>query len=335
MSDVLSQEEIDKLLQSLSSGEVDIEEIKEEEKNVKPYDFKRPSKFSKEQLRTFEMIHENFARTVSTYLSGRVRSFVNVSLASVDQITYEEFTRSLPNPSFITVFSARGLMGNAVMEMGLEIFYTILDLILGGPGVPISNRSPTDVETSIMRKEVINILTHLAQAWEDIQEFVPAIENIESNPQFVQVAPPSEMVVLVTLYMSVAKTEGFVNICWPSSMIEPFAEMLSARLWFTTAGPKSTKEDEERLKKNISKTTMEVSAVLGEATTSLGEILMLNVGDVIRLNSHHDDPVIVRVNGRDKFLAIPGTYRGNYAVKISEILQEEVEELESEDSEVE
>ena len=332
MSDVLSQEEIDKLLQSLSSGEVDIEEIKEEEKNVKPYDFKRPSKFSKEQLRTFEMIHENFARTVSTYLSGRVRSFVNVSLASVDQITYEEFTRSLPNPSFITVFSARGLSGNSVMEMGLEIFYTILDLILGGPGVPISNRSPTDVETSIMRKEVINILTHLAQAWEDIQEFVPSIENIESNPQFVQVAPPSEMVVLVTLYMSVAKTEGFVNICWPSSVIEPFAEMLSARLWFTTAGPKSTKEDEERLKKNVSEAIMDVSAVLGEATTSLGEILMLNVGDVIRLNSHHDDPVVVRVNNKDKFLAIPGTYRGSYAVKILEVLQEEIE---PEDTEVE
>ena len=157
MSDVLSQDEIDKLLQSLSSGEVDIEEIKEEEKAVKTYDFKRPSKFSKEQLRTFEMIHENFARSVSTYLSGRVRSFVNVSLASVDQITYEEFTRSLPNPSFITIFSANELVGNIVMEMGLEIFYTILDLILGGPGIPISSRSPTDVEIAIMRKEVVSI----------------------------------------------------------------------------------------------------------------------------------------------------------------------------------
>ncbi len=331
MSDVLSQEEIDKLLQSLSTGEVNIEEIKEEERNVKPYDFKRPSKFSKEQLRTFEMIHENFARTASTYLSGRVRSFVNVSLASVDQITYEEFTRSLPNPSFITIFSAKGLLGSAVMEMGLEIFYTILDLILGGPGVPISNRSPTDVEASIMRKEVINILTHLAQAWEDIQAFVPTIENIESNPQFVQVAPPSEMVVLVTLYMSVAKTEGFLNICWPSSVIEPFAEKLSARLWFTTAGPKSTREDEERLKKNISRALMNVSAVLGETVSNLGEILMLNVGDVIRLPTHHNDPILVRVNGKDKFRGIPGTFRGNYAVKISEVLKESVD---MEDTEV-
>ncbi len=325
MSDVLSQEEIDKLLQSLTTGEVSLEEIKEEEKNVKPYDFKRPSKFSKEQLRTFEMIHENFARTVSTYLSGRVRSFVNVSLASVDQITYEEFTRSLPNPSFIAVFSARGLMGNAVMEMGLEVFYTILDLILGGPGIPVSNRSPTDVEIAIMRKEIINILTHLAQAWEDIQEFVPSIENIESNPQFVQVAPPNEMVVLVTLYMSVAKTEGFMNICWPSSMMEPFAEKLSARIWFTATGPKATKEDEERLKKNVQETEMTVSAVLGEASSTLGEILMLNVGDVIRLNTHQDDPILIRVNGKDKFRGTPGTYRGHYAVKVTEVLKPEVE----------
>ena len=326
MSDVLSQEEIDKLLQAVSSGEVSIEEIKEEkEKNVKPYDFKRPSKFSKEQLRTFEMIHENFARSVSTYLSGRVRSFVNVNLASVDQLTYEEFTRSLPNPSFIVIFSARNLLGNAVMEMGLEIFYTILDLILGGPGIPISNRSPTETEVAIMRKEVINILTHLAQAWEDIQEFVPNIENIESNPQFVQVAPPSEMVVLVTLYMSIGKTEGFMNICWPSSLIEPFAEKLSARLWFTAAGPKSSEEDKERLQKNIKEAQLTLAAVLGQAVLSFSDVLTLEVGDVIRLNTHVGDPVSVEVNGTEKFKGVPGTHRGHYAVKVTEVRELEVE----------
>ncbi len=326
MSDVLSQDEIDKLLQSLSTGEVSLEEIKEEEeRNVKPYDFKRPSKFSKEQLRTFEMIHENFARSVSTYLSGRVRSFVNVNLASVDQLTYEEFTRSLPNPSFIVVFSARNMMGNAVMEMGLEIFYTILDLMLGGPGIPVSNRSPTETEVAIMRKEVINILTHLAQAWEDIHEFVPNIENIESNPQFVQVAPPNEMVVLVTLYMSIGKTEGFINICWPSSLIEPFAEKLSARLWFTAAGPKSTEEDLKMLEKNVKNAPVTLSAVLGEATLSFSEVLTLDVGDVIRLNTHSDDPISLRVNGVEKFKGTPGIHRGHYAVRITEVREMEVE----------
>ena len=326
MSDVLSQDEIDKLLQSLSTGEVSLEEIKEEEeRNVKPYDFKRPSKFSKEQLRTFEMIHENFARSVSTYLSGRVRSFVNVNLASVDQLTYEEFTRSLPNPSFIVIFSARNMMGNAVMEMGLEIFYTILDLMLGGPGIPVSNRSPTETEVAIMRKEVINILTHLAQAWEDIHEFVPNIENIESNPQFVQVAPPNEMVVLVTLYMSIGKTEGFINICWPSSLIEPFAEKLSARLWFTAAGPKSTEEDLKMLEKNVKNAPVTLSAVLGEATLSFSEVLTLDVGDVIRLNTHSDDPISLRVNGVEKFKGTPGTHRGHYAVRITEVREMEVE----------
>ncbi len=327
MSDVLSQDEIDKLLSSLSTGEVDLEEIKEEEskKAVKPYDFKRPSKFSKEQLRTFEMIHENFARSISTYLSGRVRSFVNVSLASVDQITYEEFTRSLPNPSFIAVFSARELTGNVVMEMGLEIFYTILDLILGGPGIPISNRSPTDVEVAIMRKEIINILTHLAQAWEDIQEFIPNIENIESNPQFVQVAPPNEMVVLVTLYMSIGKTEGFMNICWPSSVIEPFSEKLSARLWFTATAQEVSKEDIEKLEKNMKMVTVPVSAVLGETTLKLFDILLLNTGDVIRLGTHCDDPILVRVGGKDKFRGLPGIHKGHYAVKITEVIEPEVE----------
>jgi flagellar motor switch protein FliM len=327
LSDVLSQDEIDKLLQALKSGELSAEEIKREEKKVKPYDFKRPSKFSKEHVRVFDMIHENFARAVSTYLSGRVRTFVSINLASIDQITYEEFIRSLPAPALIVVFSAPEFVGSAILEMNLELFYTILDLILGGPGVPNIKRPPSEIEISIMRKELMNILANLSQAWSDIFGFSPTIESIENNPQFVQIAPPSEMVLLVSLFLTVGKTEGFMNICWPSSLMEPFMDRLSSRNWFKVVKKEQASEKiQQDLLNNLNQMKIVLSAVLGEAVLTVREILELEVGDVIRLKSHKDEDITVHVQGKVKFLARPGNYKGYKAVKITKIVEPEVKE---------
>jgi len=327
LSDVLSQDEIDRLLQALKSGELSAEEIKREEKKVKLYDFKRPSKFSKEHVRVFDMIHENFARSVSTYLSGRVRSFVSINLASIDQITYEEFIRSLPAPAFIVVFSAPEFVGNAILEMNLELFYTILDLILGGPGIANIKRPPSEIEISIMRKELMNILANLAQAWSDVFSFSPTIESVENNPQFVQIAPPSEMVLLVSLFLTVGKTEGFMNICWPSSLMEPFMDRLSSRNWFKVVKKEQASEKiQQDLTANLSQMKVVLSAVLGEAVLTVREILELEVGDVIRLKSHKDEDIVVHVQGKAKFLARPGTYKGYRAVKITKIVEPEVKE---------
>jgi len=327
LSDVLSQDEIDKLLQALKSGELSAEEIKREEKKVKLYDFKRPSKFSKEHVRVFDMIHENFARAVSTYLSGRVRTFVSINLASIDQITYEEFIRSLPAPALIVVFSAPEFVGSAILEMNLELFYTILDLILGGPGVPNIKRPPSEIEISIMRKELMNILANLSQAWSDIFGFSPTIESVENNPQFVQIAPPSEMVLLVSLFLTVGKTEGFMNICWPSSLMEPFMDRLSSRNWFKVVKKEQVSEKiQQDLFNNLNQMKIVLSAVLGEAVLTVREILELEVGDVIRLKSHKDEDITVHVQGKVKFLARPGTYKGYKAVKITKIVEPEVKE---------
>lgn len=327
MTDVLSQEEIDRLLQAVSSGEVSIEEIKkEEEKKVKPYDFRRPSKFSKEHIRVFDMIHENFARSVSTYLSGRVRTFTNINLASIDQISYEEFIRSLPIPSFIVVFTAPEFVGNAIIEMNLEIFYTILDLILGGPGIPHVKRTPSDIETSIMRKEVINILTNLSQAWSEVYHFVPSIESIENNPQFVQIAPPNEMVLLVSLFVTVGKTEGFLNVCWPSSLTEPFIDRLTSKSWFIAKREQVSEKMIQDLRQNIKTMNVALSAILGETVLTVKEILDLEVGDVIRLRTHRDGEIAIEVHGKPKFMAQPGVFKGHKAAKITRILKPEVEE---------
>ncbi|MDK2949489.1 MAG: flagellar motor switch protein FliM [Thermotoga sp.] len=317
MSDVLSQEEINQLIEALMKGELKEEDLlKEEEKKVKPYDFKRPSKFSKEQLRTFQMIHENFGRALSTYLSGRLRTFVDVEI-SIDQLTYEEFIRSVMIPSFIVIFTGDVFEGSAIFEMRLDLFYTILDIIMGGPGDNPPNRTPTDIETSIMRREVTNILTLLAQAWSDFQYFIPSIENIETNPQFVQIVPPNEIVLLVTASVSWGEFTSFINVCWPFSLLEPFLEKLSNRFWMMGRKPERIEERVEELKVASQSVPLTVQAVIGEAWLTLREVLNLQEGDVIRLNTHYKDEIRIDVEGKPKFRGIPGKYKGKYAVKIT------------------
>ncbi|ODN31249.1 flagellar motor switch protein FliM [Fervidobacterium thailandense] len=325
MSDVLSQEEIDRLLAALSQGEVSIEEVKKEgeEKKIRTYDFLRPQKFSKEQIRTIQMIHENFARGVSTYFSGKLRSFTSVNVVGIDQLTYDEYMKSIGNPSFITIFTARELVGSAILNMALEIFYGILDVLLGGPGEVLDvKRVPTEIEMGIIRKEIVNILTALSQAWSSIHPFIPVVESVETNPQFVQIVPSSEMVLAITFFVTFGKVEGYLSLCWPSSVIEPLGEKLTTQSWFKVKQKEITEEIVESLRENLSKTKVDVVAKLGTTVLTLGEILLLEVGDVIRLKEHYDEPITVEVNGRAKFLAKPGQYKGNYAVKIVEVVKE-------------
>ncbi|AMW31918.1 flagellar motor switch protein FliM [Fervidobacterium islandicum] len=333
MPDVLSQEEIDRLLAALSQGEVNIEEVKKEgeEKKIRTYDFLRPQKFSKEQIRTVQMIHENFARSTSTYLSGKLRSFTSVNVVGIDQLTYDEYMKSIGNPSFITIFTARELVGSAIFNMSLEIFYGILDVLLGGPGEPGDvKRIPTEIEMGVIKKEVANLLTALSQAWMSVHPFIPVIESTETNPQFVQIVPSSEMVMAITFFVSFGKVEGYMSICWPSSVIEPIGEKLTTQSWFKVKQKEATEEHIEKLRENLQRTKIDVIAIIGETVLTLGEILTLEIGDVIRLKEHYDEPIKVEVNGRTKFLGKPGQYKGNYAVKITDVVEEPKEEGEEE-----
>ncbi|MCD6462554.1 MAG: flagellar motor switch protein FliM [Thermotogae bacterium] len=331
MADVLSQEEIDALLNALSKGELSVEEIKEreEKEKIKVYDFRRPSKFSKEQIRTFDMVHENFGRALSTYLSGRLRTFVNVSIASIDQITYGEFLRSIPSPTFIVVFSAPEFTGNTILEINPEIIYTIVDRLLGGPGIPGNiNRAPTEIEMNVMRREVQVILNLLSNAWENIIKFTPAVESIETNSQFVQVAPQSEMSLLVTMLVSIGQIEAFLNICWLSSTLEPFSERLSTQTWFVSKKTGRSEDTRRLLEESIKAVKVEVAAELGRSQITLREFLTLDVGDIIRLNSRVGDDALIRVQGKPRFYGKPGKYRGKKAIRITGVIAPETVEEE-------
>ncbi len=228
--DVLSQAEIDELLSNISSGAVSAEEIQSEEKlkKIKLYDFKRPDKFSKDQIRTLYMIHENFARLLNTYLSAHLRTMVHIDVASVDQLTYEEFIRSLPNPSVIGVFQMRPLKGNAILELNPNIVFAIIDRLFGGKGTPMTKpRALTDIEEAIVTRVINKALEGLQDAWKQVVAIEPQMEIIETNPQFTQIVPPNDMVVIITLQAKIGDAEGLINLCIPYLVVEPIMSKLT------------------------------------------------------------------------------------------------------------
>lgn len=326
MGDVLSQSEIDALLSSISSGDVDIDEVKnkEEEKKIKVYDFKRPDKFSKDQLRTLQMIHETFSRLVSTMLSGQLRTNCHIQVTSVDQITYEEFIRSIPELTILSVFDMGTLEGNAVLELNSNVGYVIIDRVFGGNGKgELSKaRELTDIESTVVEKFVGKMLGFLSEAWQDIIEIMPKIDQMETNPQFVQIAGPTEMVVLLSFEIKVGDASGIMNICYPAPLIDPIISKLTAQYWFSNVKKEKTDENLKALKKRLDKVSIPVIANLGKSVLSLEQFMELNVGDVITLDRDISDPVDIIVGNKRKFKGIPGIEGKKMAIAIEEILDE-------------
>lgn len=326
MPDILSQNEVDTLLKALAAGDLSAEAVKiEDSKKVRSYDFTRPSKFSKEQIRTIEMVHETFARGVSNYLSARLRAFIDISKASTDQITYNEFIRSIASPSFMFVFTADELNGNVVVEINLKVIFAIIDRLLGGGGGLYQNlRSLTEIEMSLMRNEIVRILSVLKESWSSIYAFTPTIVSIENNPQFVQVVPANEMVVVVTLDMKIGEIEGFMNICWPSSLLETIAPRLYAESYFKQER-QTQGSQKDVIAALVQDSDLFLDVIIGKTIISLSNLLKLEVGDVIMLQRHIDEMASLYVNGKEKYKCTLGTHKGFNAVKVTEVLDKEID----------
>jgi len=330
LSDVLSQSEIDALLQALSSGEVapDIIDNAKEEDKIKVYDFKRPDKFSKEQIRTLEMLHENFARLVTTYLSAQLRTRVNMEVASVEQLTYDEFTRSMPNPTLLAVFAAEPLPGNAILEMNPDVTFPIIDRLFGGKGQPTSdNRGLTDIEQGVLKQIIKRILGYLAESWQNVVKFKPELELIELNPQFLQIVPPGDMVILITLRTRIGNVDGYLHICLPYVSLENVVSKLNARYWFANASKTTSSESVSFLQQCLENTKVLIKVQLGKAELSVKDVLNLQVGDAIMLKRKKDDPLEVIIGDNVKFLARPGVLGSRIAVQIQTAIKEGEEML--------
>lgn len=325
MSDILSQSEIDNLLKQLSEGDLDVDQIQgEDEKQVKNYDFSRPTKFSKEHLRTLEIIFEHYSRLISTNLPVYLRKNVQVSVASSETVTFSEFSNALSNPSVLGIVNFAPLNGNIIIEIATNLCYTMLDRMLGGSGQPLEkSRDFSDIELTILQKLLVMFTQLMREPWKNVVESSPVLSRLETNPQFAQVIAPSDMIAIVTLNMKIGDVEGMVNICLPFFTLEDVMDKLNTKYWFSTMQENHDEHYEEYIESMIRRVDIPIKAVLGRSTISVNDFLNLQVGDCIRLDSRVDTDMNVYVGNIKKFTALPGTDRDSYAVQITSVIREE------------
>ncbi len=326
MADVLSQNEIDALLKQLSSGELDVDDIEESSKTtkVKEYDFSRPAKFSKEHLRTLEIIFEHFGRLLSSNLPAYLRKNVQVEVMNSEAVTYSEFSNALSNPVLLGVVNMAPLTGNIIIEIATNIGYTIIDRLLGGVGEPLDKaRDFSEIELSILERIFNIIINLLREPWKNVVEIDPYLERIETNSQFAQIISPTEMIAIVTVNINIGGVEGLMNICLPYITLEDVMDKLNTKYWFSTMQDRDEQSYSDVIETAINKALIPVSAELGKSTITVIDFINLQIGDVIKLNRSVEDELDVYVGNIVKFKALPGSFSDNYAVKVTEIYREE------------
>lgn len=322
--DVLSQNEIDALLSALSTGEMSAEEMKKEEevRKVRVYDFKRALRFSKDQIRSLTRIHENFARLLTTYFSAQLRTYIQINVVSVDQIPFEEFISSIPNMTLINIFDVSPLEGNILMEVNPNVAYSMLERLMGGFGSSSGKvDNMTEIETKILSNLFERSFDNLREAWSGLIDIDPYLAEMEVNPQFLQMISPNETVIVISFNIVIGESSGMINICIPHVVLEPIIPNLSVRYWMQTNKKEPTPEQSVLLEKRLKQASMDIVAELGKGEISVEELLYLQLGDVISLNTQIDSPLLVRVGEIPKFTAQPGKMRNRMAVQILETLK--------------
>lgn len=325
MGEVLSQNEIDNLLAALSAGELDVDKIQDEdEKQVKNYDFNRPAKFSKEHLRTLEIIYEHYGRLISTNLPVYLRKNVQVTVASSETVAFSEFSNALSNPVILGIINFQPLNGNIIVELSTNLGYAMIDRMLGGNGVPLDKtREFSEIEMTIIRKMMVLFTQLMREPWKNVLEISPMLSRVETNPQFAQVVAPTDMTAIVTLNMKIGEVEGYINICLPYFTLEDIMDKLNTKYWYSTMQENRDQNYEENIEALIRKVDVPVKAVLGKSSISVADFMGLQVGDCIRLDTKVDSEMDVYVGNIRKFTALPGANDDSYAVRITSVIHED------------
>lgn len=325
MSEVLSQDEIDNLLKALSSGELDVDEYKESnEVQVKNYDFTRPAKFSKEHLRTLEIIFEHYGRLLYTNLPAYLRKNVSVEVMNSEAVAYSEFANALSNPVLLGLIEFAPLSGNVIMELAPNLGYAMIDRLLGGSGVSLEKkRNFSEIEINILERIFTVCVDLIREPWQNVVELRPRLERIETNSQFAQIISPTEMIAIVTLNIKIGEIEGLMNICLPFLTLEEVMDKLNTKYWYSTMQEKDDETYQEVIETLIQKAKIPVKAMLGRSTISVGDFVNLQKGDIIKLDTNIEDELDVFVGNIKKFKSMPGSFSDNYAVRVTSIIKEE------------
>ncbi len=325
MGEVLSQNEIDSLLAALSSGELDAEDIKaKDETQVRNYDFARPAKFSKEHLRTLEILFEHYGRLLSTNLPLYLRKNVSVTVASSETVVFSEFSNALSNPVILGVVDFKPLKGSIMMELSPNIGFAIIDRMLGGTGMPIEKtRDFSEIELIIIEKIMVLCMQLLKDPWKNVVAIEPVLERLETNPQFAQIIAPNDMIAIVTLNISIGEVEGIMNICIPYFTIEEVIDRLNTKFWYSTMKDNDEEDFSGYVESLIRRVDVPVTAYLGKSVITVNDFVNLQCGDIIRLDVKAEEDLPVYVGNIKKFLAAPGKSGDKYAVRVTSVIREE------------
>ncbi len=332
MTDVLDQSEVDALLAAVDTGGVQHTEAPptvfgsggKSQIDIQLYDFKRPERVSKDQMRALEALHEGFGRNFGAALSGYLRTIIEVSVAHIEQLTYSEFIHSLPNPTCFNLLKADQLDGQLCLEISPLIIYPIIDRLLGGSNADlfIPQRPLTQIEQRLVQRITDRATHHLSEAWSNLTPTTFKVEDFESNPQLVQIVPPNETVVVVGFELKMGNRAGTMSLCIPYNVIEPIMGVLAAQNWFSYQRKGGQEDHVRKLTKNVHNAPVEMRAFLGQTNISLNDLLSLQVGDVITTEKDAGNDVLIQVEGKNKFLAQLGQFRGSRALRITRMCQQ-------------
>lgn len=319
MNENLSQSEIDLLIKAISMGQAALPDPGKEELQIaaRKYDFRKPNKFTKDQLRTLFMINENLSRILANFMSGYLRSSVEIKIASVEQSTYEEFLLSIISPVLLTVFQMAPLSGNAVLEVSNNFTSPVIDLLFGGIGRKNSQpKELTEIELRVLKNLNEKILENMAIAWSDVFHFDPIIESMETNPQFIQIISPNETVAIITFTADIADNQSIIYLCFPWATLKDAIPNLTAQNWFATQKYLDTTKTKD-IESSLEKVSLNLSARCGETELTIKEFLQLEEGDVILLNTIIGEDMELLVEGDPKYKIQPGLIGNKLAAMIT------------------
>jgi flagellar motor switch protein FliM len=333
MADVLQQNEIDALLAAVDSGAVPAPAAPvkapgvfssrgQAAVDVQTYDFKRPERVSKDQMRALEALHEGFGRNFGAAISGYLRTIIEVSVAHIEQLTYSEFIHSLPNPTCFNLLKAEQLDGQLCLEISPLIIYPIIDRLLGGSNAElfIPQRPLTQIEQRLVQRITDRATHFLSEAWSNLTPVTFSVQDFESNPQLVQIVPPNETVVVVGFELRMGNRAGTMSLCIPYNVIEPVMTQLSAQSWFTYQRRGAHDDSVQRVTKVVAGAPVELRAVLARTQIAVRDLMALQPGDLITTEQPTDRPILVQVEGRNKFLAKLGQVRNKKALQLTRVL---------------
>ncbi|MGX7233631.1 flagellar motor switch protein FliM [Enterococcus italicus] len=331
MEQVLTQQEIDMLLNAMSSGEIDQEETtREPEQKIRNYDFRRPTKLSKEYINTLHMIFEDFSKISSSILSTLLRTNVSLQLATIDQISYDEFIHSIPKFTLVGLLKSAPLNGIQIIELNPQLCMLLVELLCGGLEVRQSNKVDlpdlnekknfTEIELAILEDVVARLAQVFQNSWKEIIQIDTVLEGLDVNPQLMQNMSPNEPVVLVTFTVRILETSTFINLCIPYVFFEAITDKLSFHNWFDSNQAPS-EEDKLEIQKGMNVVQLELEILLGNVSMKLADFLQLEIGDVIKLDKKITEPLETYVEGKPYYLVRPGQTDQQMAVELLERME--------------